>query len=123
MTTDVKIPQGEHFSEADFVEYVCQEVRRSRKKHPKAMQSWHQAYGIILEEVDEFWDEVKKQTYGRHRDAMLVELVQIAAMAVRAAVDMDVDGRPYREGIEKKAMDTLIGVAGKVEAKIGGESK
>jgi NTP pyrophosphatase (non-canonical NTP hydrolase) len=52
------------------------------------MTSWHEAYGLILEEVDEFWDEVKKKSHKRPRMDALKELVQIAALCERAALDL-----------------------------------
>jgi hypothetical protein len=69
------------------------ELMLARTKHPGVIASRHEAYSVILEELDEFWEEVKKQ---RPDDgAMLKELVQVAAMAVRAAEDL---GIWYRQG-------------------------
>lgn len=48
--------------------------------------SAHEAYGVLLEEVEEFWDEVKLKRNLRNTDNMRKELVQIAAMALKAAV-------------------------------------
>ena len=53
------------------------------------MLSLHEAYAIILEEVDELWDEVKKKSSNRDPKAVRSELIQIAAMAVRAIYDLD----------------------------------
>jgi hypothetical protein len=51
------------------------------------MTSPHEAYAVILEEIDEFWDEVKKKPSLRDKDHMRRELTQIAAMACRAIMD------------------------------------
>ena len=52
--------------------------------------SSHEAYCVILEEVDEYWDEVKKNgSVERKYD----ELIQIAAMAIKAIVSMDIENR------------------------------
>lgn len=51
--------------------------------------SSHEAYAVILEEVDELWDEIRKKPSERSRDNMLTELVQIAAMCRRMAVDLN----------------------------------
>lgn len=64
-----------------------QELNRARTKHPKKFSSFHEAYAIILEEVDEFWENVKKD--GTKED-MLSELVQIATMCQRAAEDLEI---------------------------------
>lgn len=52
------------------------------------MNSAHEAYAVILEELDEFWDEVKKKRSQRSEPGMCEELTQIAAMAIRAIVDL-----------------------------------
>lgn len=52
-------------------------------------RSAHESYAVILEELDEFWEEVRKRTNDRNRDHMREELVQIAAMAIRAIHDLD----------------------------------
>lgn len=64
---------------------VRHEVVRARIKHP-AMNSPHEGYAVIQEEVDELWEEVKADE-GREGDAM-TEAVQIAAMAVRYVMDL-----------------------------------
>ena len=53
------------------------EIERARRKFPP-FHSQHEAYAVILEELDEFWDHVRDDTDGRK------ELIQIAAMAVAA---------------------------------------
>jgi hypothetical protein len=48
--------------------------------------SAHEAYAVILEEVEELWEEVRHK---HKRQAMMcAELVQIAAMCQRAAEDL-----------------------------------
>ena len=68
---------------------VAEELKRARSMH-KGMNSAHEAYSVILEELDEFWDEVKKKRERRDTDAMGKELIQIAAMAIRAASDLGI---------------------------------
>lgn len=65
------------------LELIRTEVIRATNKHG-AMRGWHEAYAILLEEVDEAWDEIKRNN---HRDA-LAEMVQVGAMAARALVDL-----------------------------------
>ena len=64
---------------------VIDEVTRAVGKHGP-MHNAHEAYGIIMEEVAEFFDEVRKQTLD-HK-ATRKELIQIAAMACRAIIDL-----------------------------------
>lgn len=65
-----------------FEELVKLELKAARAKH-KRPNSPHEGYAIILEELDEYWDEVKAQKHRKSR--MLKELVQIASMAQRVA--------------------------------------
>lgn len=49
-------------SENKFQADVSAELIRAREMHPGKFRNLHEAYGVMLEEVDEFWDEVKKKT-------------------------------------------------------------
>jgi len=46
--------------------------------------SLHEAYAVILEEVDEFWDEVKKKKEVRDSERIREELIDIAAACLKA---------------------------------------
>lgn len=72
---------------ADFIADIADELQRAQAKWP-AMNSAHEAYAVILEEVEEFWAEVRKKQTDYDIRAMYDELVQIAAMAARAADDV-----------------------------------
>lgn len=65
---------------------IAQEVMRARAKF-KPFHSAHEGYSVILEEVDELWDEVKKQFHDRGPN-LKKEAIQIAAMAVRFVTDV-----------------------------------
>ena len=69
-----------------FLRLVEQEVSRACRKHPP-LHSLHEAYAVLLEELDEFKAQVWQQAAARNQQAMLLELVQIAAMAMRTALD------------------------------------
>ena len=47
--------------------------------------SMHEAYAVLLEEVDELWDEVKASNFKLARR----EAIQVAAMAMRFVKDLD----------------------------------
>jgi len=70
---------------------VGQEVMRAVSKH-ETWHSAHEGYGVLLEEVDELWDEVKKRstTLGGTRDVkkLRLEACQVAAMAIRFMVEV-----------------------------------
>ena len=63
---------------------VRDEVMRAVVKFP-TFNSHHEGYAVLLEEVDELWDEVKANNHARAR----AEAVQVAAMAVRFITDLE----------------------------------
>lgn len=48
------------------------------------IRSSHEGYAVILEEVDEMWDEIKKNDIDKARE----EALQVAAMAIRFLMDV-----------------------------------
>lgn len=70
-----------------FADLQRQEIEAARSKH-RPINSAHEGYSVILEELDEFWEEVRKKRSERSRERMVAELVQIAAMAQRTAEDV-----------------------------------
>jgi 3-dehydroquinate synthase class II len=75
-------------------DHVYVEVERATRLH-KGMNSQHEAYAVILEELEEFWDQVKinpkKLTEIQRTDRLLEmrkELIHTAAMCVRAINDL-----------------------------------
>lgn len=70
----------------EFMRQIEAEVVLARAKFPAGFHSAHEAYGVILEELDEFWDEVRQQRQDPSR--LLRELIQTAAMCMRAAEDL-----------------------------------
>lgn len=63
-----------------FKDGVKNEIRQIRKKG-LVSNSLHEGFGLLLEEVEEFWDEVKKKTSKRNLKNTRKELIQIAALA------------------------------------------
>lgn len=57
------------------------------------MNSAHEGYAVLLEEVDELWDIVKVKQGDRDLAKMRKEAVQVAAMALRFIVDVCDGGR------------------------------
>jgi hypothetical protein len=66
---------------------VADELVGATDKHAP-MNSLHEAYAVILEEVDELWEQVRLKQSARSRKAISEELTQIAAMAIRAKHDL-----------------------------------
>ena len=66
---------------------VKDEFEHAIDKYPE-MASLHEGYAILLEEVEELWDEVKKKPSKRDKDKLRGEAMQVAAMALRFIVDL-----------------------------------
>lgn len=61
---------------------VEKELRRATKIHG-SFRSQHEGYAVILEELDEMWDEVKTN----NQERAVCEAVQVAAMGCRFILD------------------------------------
>ncbi len=59
---------------------INEEIIKAKTKHPGDFYSLHEGYAVLLEEVDEVWDDIKKD---QSKETIKKELIQVAAMAVR----------------------------------------
>ena len=87
-------PPREAPQESAFAKLQRLELARARKKFGN-QHGPHESYAVILEEVDEFWEGVKRKNHDTGE--LVSELIQIAAMAQRAAEDN------YASWVEKAA--------------------
>lgn len=62
------------------------ELWSARQRFP-SFHSPHEGYAVLLEEVDELWDEVRSFRGAKDTTRMRAEAIQVAAMAIRFAVD------------------------------------
>lgn len=62
---------------------VREELIRARTKFP-TMRSGHEGFAVIMEELDELWDDIKDNNLPHAKE----EAVQVAAMAVSFVVDL-----------------------------------
>ena len=69
----------------NILKLVKLEFMGASASFPK-FNSAHEGYAVLLEEVDELWEEVKKKE--KDEDAMFVEAKQVAAMALRFLYDI-----------------------------------
>jgi hypothetical protein len=77
-----------------FTEDLIEEWFRTEALYP-GFHSMHEAYAVLLEELDELWEEVRKKPTERDPAAIYKELVQIAAMALRTVTSLGKDEKPY----------------------------
>lgn len=81
-----------------FLDDVAHEYVRAMGRYPP-LHSAHEAYAVILEELQEFWDWVRQQDARRNPMAMRQELMQVAAMCLRAVMDLGLyEGKPSDVG-------------------------
>lgn len=73
-------------TEPSFPAYVQDRLEYTRLKYPKPITSKHQAYTLIKDELDELWDEVRKENF---KQGLLTELLDIAAVCQRVAEDLN----------------------------------
>ncbi len=71
-----------------FLEAVEAEVDRAIRLHGVEFASLHEAYAVILEELDELWTLTLKKQHARKSCDIWEELVQIAATSVKASLSM-----------------------------------
>lgn len=71
----------------NLIDRIAGEVERARSLH-EPINSAHEGYAVILEELDEFKLWVWMKRHERNPSLMLTELIQCAAMCVRVAVDI-----------------------------------
>ncbi|EGW36482.1 hypothetical protein [Desulfosporosinus sp. OT] len=82
--------------DARIVSDVLEELKRAMSKKP-LFTCPHHGYAIILEEMDELWDEVKKKKFERDIKNMRSEAVQVAAMAIKFIMSMENDWKPISQ--------------------------
>lgn len=73
------------------IEFACRlvsaELDEARRLH-KPLNSAHEGYAVLKEEVDELWEEVKKKQSQRSHAKLAQEAKQVAAMAIRFMMDV-----------------------------------
>lgn len=75
------------YNDAVALNEVADEVKRASQLHGP-MASAHEGWSVILEELDELWEEVRKKRSARDPKQMRKEAIETAAMALRFASDV-----------------------------------
>lgn len=77
------------FSDDPKVEKICDLLRGelwiALGKFPRPQSSAHEAYAVLLEEVDELWDAIKAN---EPKDRLRAEAIQVGAMAMRFVMEV-----------------------------------
>ena len=61
-------------------------ISQAERLHGDWYASLHEAYAVLIEEVDEVWDEIRKKSHQRDLNAVRRELIQVAAVSIKAAM-------------------------------------
>ena len=75
---------------SQFLHDMGLELEKAENLHG-SYNSYHEAYAVILEELDEFWEIVRMKTQDRNDRDAYCELVQIAVTAWRTARDLNLE--------------------------------
>ena len=70
-----------------ILDEIAAEVDRAESIHPP-INSLHEGYAVIAEELDEFWDQVRLKSKMRDPVIVRTELIQTAAMCVRTILNV-----------------------------------
>lgn len=65
-----------------LLELMAQALAEARK-HGDTYASLHEGYGVLAEEVDELFDEIKLKAACRAQDRLIKEASQVAAVAMK----------------------------------------
>jgi NTP pyrophosphatase (non-canonical NTP hydrolase) len=71
----------------DLLREFSAELERA-SRHGTTFNSLHEAYAVLLEEVDEVWDITRQKRKDRDEAHLRKELIQIGAMALKALQSM-----------------------------------
>lgn len=87
MENKKQIIENKYLSSVSIIELVHKELLKATEKFD-SFNSAHEAYSVILEELDELWEEIKKKKENRSKEKLRKEAIQVAAMAVRFVLDV-----------------------------------
>ena len=78
------IKESEIYQALEIASEMAVEVKRAREMYPR-FNSTHEGYAILLEEVEELWDEIKQKQSDNLK--LRTEAIQVGAMAIRFIQD------------------------------------
>ena len=73
-------------SYSESAEEILNELQRAKAIWRDNFKNYHEAYAVILEEVDELWDEIKKKN--QDKEKIRKEAIQSAAMLLRLITEL-----------------------------------
>ena len=77
----------ESIAHSPFLNALIDELVAAEQQWPP-IHSLHEGYGVLVEEVAEFFEEVRKRSIERDHAHIRKELAQVAAVAWRIVLDL-----------------------------------
>lgn len=74
-------------SKDEVLNHVLNELEQAQENWAP-FNSQHEGYGVLAEEFDELWDEIKLNQKKRDLHKTYREAIQLAAMAMRFAIEV-----------------------------------
>lgn len=65
-----------------IIEDILENTKNAKLKHPKEYSSGHETYGILMEEVDEFFDTLKKNEAPERSRQELLDIITVAIRGI-----------------------------------------
>lgn len=69
------------------------EAERAINKYKRPYASAHEFYGVLQEEIDELWDEIKKRAENRDIEKMRKEAIQCTAVLMRFINEIEISAK------------------------------
>lgn len=87
MNTETKLTWEQYHEQklSKINELVLQEINHAKAKHTGNFNSRHEAYAILLEEVEELWHEIKTDA---DDSRVIAEAVQVIAVCYRLLTEV-----------------------------------
>lgn len=98
LIAEVRRLRDDGLGDRTFLDRVAAEARRAQTMHGRDYHSDHEAFAVLLEEVEEVKAWVWRKRTERDRVAMVEELVQIAAVCAKWAEQLARRRVPAPEG-------------------------
>lgn len=87
----------------EVVKEALAELDRAIQKFP-SFRSFHEGYGIIKEELDELWEEIKSHDKKEdwNKESIYKEALHLSAMSIRFLIDFQHMLEASIEGVKRK---------------------
>ncbi len=93
---EIELSRHKELLKLRFSSKILDEYDQAAENRP-SFHSLHEAYAILLEEVDELWLLIKQKPYPQRMGQIQAEAIQVSATALRLLVDCTDDAEITKE--------------------------